>query len=61
MATIAMTLRVAIGTDITAIVFAIFLHRFAQTHDAQAGLAGTFHLVNSRHGSIPSQQEYYNI
>jgi hypothetical protein len=38
-----------VGTGFTAIGFAIFLNRFFQRNDTQAGFAGAFHLSYGSH------------
>ncbi len=42
----------ATGTGIAAVVFAVFLDAIASGNDAQARLAGTFHLGYGSHGFL---------
>ena len=49
------TFSMAVRTGIAAIVLPFLFNRFAGIHNAQTRITGTFHLSNSRHGSLLSR------
>lgn len=48
----ALTFGMAISAGVATVVFALFLHAIAGRNDAQARVAGTFHLGDGGHGSL---------
>lgn len=46
------TFGMTVRTSFTAIVVTLFFDGIAGIHNAQARVTGTFHLSNSRHGSL---------
>ena len=51
----ASSIRMTIGTSLTAIGFLIFHHSTFQAHNTEAGIASTFHLSHGRH----NQKSFY--